>query len=111
MSLDETGKSMAALSVDDQPPNPKVSGGSDPEEGEIIGEAQTLEPPPPPNETHPLEHAWTLWFDSPSAKAKQTAWGSSMRPIYTFSTVEDFWRCVTTNLPFYYVAALFYYYL
>ncbi|KAJ0669207.1 putative translation Initiation factor eIF-4e, eukaryotic translation initiation factor 4E (eIF-4E) [Helianthus annuus] len=40
---------------------------------------------------HPLEHSWTFWFDNPSAKAKQASWGSSMRPIYTFSTVEEFW--------------------
>lgn len=41
---------------------------------------------------HPLEHSWTFWFDNPSAKSKQVAWGSSIRPIYTFSTVEEFWR-------------------
>ncbi|XP_020590739.1 eukaryotic translation initiation factor 4E-1-like [Phalaenopsis equestris] len=41
---------------------------------------------------HPLEHSWTFWFDDPSGKAKQGAWGSSIRPIYTFHTVEDFWR-------------------
>lgn len=41
---------------------------------------------------HPLEHSWTFWFDSPSAKSRQAAWGSSMRPIYTFSDVEVFWR-------------------
>ncbi|KAJ8546563.1 hypothetical protein K7X08_032637 [Anisodus acutangulus] len=40
---------------------------------------------------HPLEHSWTFWFDNPSGKSKQAAWGSSIRPIYTFSTVEDFW--------------------
>lgn len=43
---------------------------------------------------HPLEHSWTFWFDNPSAKSKQVAWGSSIRPIYTFSTVEEFWRYV-----------------
>ncbi|KAL7593887.1 hypothetical protein Lser_V15G32464 [Lactuca serriola] len=40
---------------------------------------------------HPLEHSWTFWFDNPSAKSKQVAWGSSIRPIFTFSTVEEFW--------------------
>ncbi|KAJ9565835.1 hypothetical protein OSB04_001801 [Centaurea solstitialis] len=40
---------------------------------------------------HPLEHSWTFWFDNPSAKSKQVAWGNSIRPIYTFSTVEEFW--------------------
>lgn len=41
--------------------------------------------------THPLEHSWTFWFDNPSAKSKQAAWGSSIRPVHTFATVEDFW--------------------
>ncbi|KAF9620871.1 hypothetical protein IFM89_015112 [Coptis chinensis] len=40
---------------------------------------------------HPLEHAWTFWFDNPSAKSRQATWGSSIRPIYTFSTAELFW--------------------
>ncbi|PKU71285.1 eukaryotic translation initiation factor 4E-1 [Dendrobium catenatum] len=53
---------------------------SDPKSGEPIA----IQP-------HPLEHSWTFWFDDPSAKAKQSAWGSSMRPIHTFHTVEDFW--------------------
>ncbi|KAI3800777.1 hypothetical protein L1987_28873 [Smallanthus sonchifolius] len=44
-----------------------------------------------PCKRHPLEHSWTFWFDNPSVKSKQVAWGSSIRPIYTFSTVEEFW--------------------
>ncbi|GAB2287605.1 translation initiation factor eIF4E [Dionaea muscipula] len=43
---------------------------------------------------HPLENSWTFWFDNPNAKSKQTAWGTSMRSIYTFSTVEEFWSLV-----------------
>ncbi|KAL6562029.1 Eukaryotic translation initiation factor 4E type 2 [Orobanche gracilis] len=66
---------------------------SDAEEGEIVGgdsedAAKAMEAAA---SRHPLEHSWTFWFDSPSAKSKQAAWGSSIRPIYTFSTVEDFW--------------------
>ncbi|URD96501.1 hypothetical protein MUK42_31217 [Musa troglodytarum] len=40
---------------------------------------------------HPLEHSWTFWFDNPSGKSKQVAWGSSIRPVHTFSTVEAYW--------------------
>lgn len=77
------------------------------EEGEIVGgdpddEAKAMAPPPP---RHPLEHSWTFWFDNPSAKSKQQAWGSSIRPIYTFSSVEDFWR----YFPFYHFVCLFSY--
>ncbi|KAK6124133.1 hypothetical protein DH2020_042106 [Rehmannia glutinosa] len=75
--------------------NNHISGGEDSEteEGEIVGgdsddPAKAMAPPPP---RHPLEHAWTFWFDNPSAKSKQAAWGSSIRPIYTFASVEDFW--------------------
>ncbi|KAL0300632.1 UNVERIFIED_CONTAM: Eukaryotic translation initiation factor 4E-1 [Sesamum radiatum] len=57
-----------------------------------VATAPSKEIAPPPPARHPLEHAWTFWFDNPSAKSKQAAWGSSIRPIYTFSTVEDFWR-------------------
>ncbi|KAL6546441.1 Eukaryotic translation initiation factor 4E type 2 [Orobanche minor] len=66
---------------------------SDAEEGEIVGgdsedAAKAMADAP---SRHPLEHSWTFWFDNPSAKSKQAAWGSSIRPIYTFPTVEDFW--------------------
>jgi translation initiation factor 4E len=40
---------------------------------------------------HPLENAWTFWFDNPQGKSRQVAWGSTIHPIHTFSTVEDFW--------------------
>ncbi|KAM0933911.1 putative translation Initiation factor eIF-4e, eukaryotic translation initiation factor 4E (eIF-4E) [Dioscorea sansibarensis] len=40
---------------------------------------------------HLLENRWTFWFDNPSGKSRQVAWGSTIRPIHTFSTVEDFW--------------------
>ncbi|KAI4304445.1 hypothetical protein MLD38_039954 [Melastoma candidum] len=43
------------------------------------------------NGHHSLENAWTFWFDSPSAKSMQSAWGDSIRPVYTFSTIEEFW--------------------
>lgn len=45
------------------------------------------------SDKHPLEHKWTLWFDNPSGKQKQDTWGSSLRSVYTFDTVEDFWWC------------------
>ncbi|XP_073311735.1 eukaryotic translation initiation factor 4E-2-like isoform X2 [Primulina huaijiensis] len=69
--------------------------GSEAEEGAIFSGdlddaevAKALAPPPP---RHSLEHAWTFWFDNPSAKQKQATWGSSIRPLYIFSSVEDFW--------------------
>ena len=49
---------------------------------------------------HALEHKWTLWFDNPSGKQKQDSWGSSLRSVYTFDTVEDFWWYVATHMVF-----------
>ncbi|KAI3719722.1 hypothetical protein L6452_20624 [Arctium lappa] len=67
------------------------------EEGEIVGgDVETLSSssssrPGTALTQHPLEHSWTFWVDTPAAKAKQVVWGDSIRPIYTFSTVEEFW--------------------
>lgn len=70
--------------------HPRSHDGEEPEEGEILtdDESQTGAVIV---ESHPLEHPWTFWFDNPSAKSKQAAWGSSIRPVYTFSTIEHFW--------------------
>ena len=74
------------------------------EEGEIAGgEDESKGSSATTAVTHPLEHSWTFWFDNPSAKSKQAAWGSSMRPIYTFSTVEEFWRFCFLSFAFFYL--------
>lgn len=61
------------------------------EEGEIVSVETQADRPAEAPKKHPLEHAWTFWFDNPNGKQKQVAWGSSIRAVYTFSTVEDFW--------------------
>ncbi|KAL3741586.1 hypothetical protein ACJRO7_017104 [Eucalyptus globulus] len=71
-------------------------------EPEIAREARSLSKRAPgegvtAGRPHPLGHSWTFWFDSPAAKSSQAAWGSSIRPIYTFATVEEFWS-VYNNL-------------
>lgn len=58
---------------------------------------EIIERPIDGSKKHPLERHWTFWFDNPSAKSKSAAWGSTLRSIYTFSTVEDFW-CLYNNL-------------
>lgn len=42
--------------------------------------------------SHFLENSWTFWFDNPSSKSNQVTWGSSLRSLYTFATIEEFWR-------------------
>uniref|UniRef100_A0A2P2M829 Eukaryotic translation initiation factor 4E-1 n=1 Tax=Rhizophora mucronata TaxID=61149 RepID=A0A2P2M829_RHIMU len=81
-------------------PRPQQGGENDDEddeleEGEIVGEEKPSGPVT--YQAHPLEHQWTFWYDNPSAKSKQSTWGSYMRSIYTFSTVEEFWS-VYNNL-------------
>jgi translation initiation factor 4E len=49
------------------------------------------------NQKHFTENSWTLWFDNPSGRQKATTWGASLRNVYTFSTVEDFW-CLYNNI-------------
>ena len=68
------------------------------EEGEVepadlsSSELEAAAPPALMQSTHPLGHSRTFWFDNPSAKSKQAAWGSSILPVHTFATVDDFWR-------------------
>lgn len=41
---------------------------------------------------HPLENKWVLWFDDPDLKKKRDQdWGASLKMVYSFDTVEDFW--------------------
>jgi translation initiation factor 4E len=40
---------------------------------------------------HPLQDAWTWWFDNPKKKTNLNNWSDNLKKIYTFSTVEDFW--------------------
>ncbi|XP_021769845.1 eukaryotic translation initiation factor 4E-1-like [Chenopodium quinoa] len=87
MAVEELEKSMATTEIEDQRKDD-----DDLEEGEIIDDNSNAEKPSKSiATTHPLENAWTFWFDNLTAKSKQAAWGSSIRPIYIFSTVEEFW--------------------
>lgn len=75
------------------------------EGGEVAGDNDTASTAIVRHPTHPLENSWTFWFDNPSGKSKQAAWGSSIRPIYTFSTIEEFWRF---NFFFYFIVSFLY---
>ena len=39
---------------------------------------------------HPLQSKWTMWYDQGCAKNQK--WGDHLKEIYTFDTVENFWR-------------------
>ena len=35
---------------------------------------------------------WLLWFDDPDLKRKRDQdWGASLKPVYGFDTVKDYW--------------------
>eukprot|EP00252_Welwitschia_mirabilis_P002384 TRINITY_DN12319_c0_g1_i1.p1 TRINITY_DN12319_c0_g1~~TRINITY_DN12319_c0_g1_i1.p1 ORF type:complete len:224 (+),score=33.05 TRINITY_DN12319_c0_g1_i1:151-822(+) len=88
----ETGELAHANKLQDD--NEELEEGEIPDSGgEIID--RSLESP----SSHPLEHSWTFWFDSQNGKSKQATWGSSMRKVFTFNTVEDFWRLYNNILP------------
>ncbi|KAJ3198870.1 hypothetical protein HDU67_003247, partial [Dinochytrium kinnereticum] len=40
---------------------------------------------------HPLQHKWTLWYDSQQKKATQSNWHDNLKNLITIETVEDFW--------------------
>ncbi len=48
---------------------------------------------------HPLQNAWTLWYDNPRKRTSQDTWGSHLRKIIDFDTVEMFWRAYNNILP------------
>jgi hypothetical protein len=74
----------------------RIEGGG-PEEGEIVSAETQADGPTEAPKRHPLKHAWTFWFDNPNGKQKQSTWGSCIRAVYTFSTVEDFWWYVSAT--------------
>ena len=53
-----------------------------------VQESESGRPNRPP---HKLERKWTFWFDNQSKPKQGAAWGTSMRKVYTFDTVEEFW--------------------
>ncbi|KAK8551442.1 hypothetical protein V6N12_040080 [Hibiscus sabdariffa] len=89
MGVEENLKTMSINEEENKNPNPNLK------EDEVGIEEEDTALPSTKNDMveqpHLLEHLWTFWFDNPSAKSRQAAWGSSMHAIYTFSTVEQFW--------------------
>lgn len=61
-----------------------------PMEQERQQEQQLAEPSVDLTHTHKLHTPWTLWYDNPKKKTKNT-YQKNLREVYTFSTVEDFW--------------------
>eukprot|EP01061_Rhynchopus_euleeides_P015839 TRINITY_DN2693_c0_g1_i1.p1 TRINITY_DN2693_c0_g1~~TRINITY_DN2693_c0_g1_i1.p1 ORF type:complete len:184 (+),score=42.87 TRINITY_DN2693_c0_g1_i1:126-677(+) len=41
--------------------------------------------------THPLEHQWTIWYDSKKTIVDDKNWEKNLQKVSDFDTVEDFW--------------------
>eukprot|EP00475_Leptophrys_vorax_P015125 TRINITY_DN2147_c0_g2_i1.p1 TRINITY_DN2147_c0_g2~~TRINITY_DN2147_c0_g2_i1.p1 ORF type:complete len:233 (-),score=68.24 TRINITY_DN2147_c0_g2_i1:1246-1944(-) len=67
--------------ADEKAPNAEDAG-QEPEEGDDREDAQ---------EDHPLERQWVLWYD-PATCRDWNQWFSSLHQVYSFDTIEDFWR-------------------
>jgi len=62
---------------------------------------------------HKLERKWTFWCDNQSKPKQGAAWGTSLRKVYTFDTVEEFWWYIfSLPSPFYFslIFILFFYF-
>ncbi|XP_057956848.1 eukaryotic translation initiation factor [Malania oleifera] len=46
---------------------------------------------PQSQQPHRLERKWSFWFDNQSKPKQGAAWGTSLRKVYSFDTVEEFW--------------------
>jgi translation initiation factor 4E len=66
---------------------PEAAAAAQKEEGEV----ERNDGAPEFDQKHMLENRWTLWFDNPQAKQSKQAYGNSVKQVYTFDTVEDFW--------------------
>lgn len=60
-------------------------------EGAVAAAAVATELADSSQQSHKLERKWTFWFDNQSRPKQGAAWGTSLRKVYTFDTVEEFW--------------------
>lgn len=58
---------------------------------EVVGEPVVTEASETAKQPHKLDRKWAFWFDNQSKPKQGTAWGFSLRKMYTFDTVEEFW--------------------
>jgi len=53
-----------------------------------------------PTFKHPLRNVWTLFYDSELSGGKRPQeWGSNIKKVLSFSSVEDFWRLYNNIAP------------
>jgi translation initiation factor 4E len=91
--MSEVPASEAAAGAEVQEPTAAQQpekGADEVEEGQIVS-------PSKPLPKHELEYEWALWFDNPGGRQNVSGYGQSLRMVYSFKTVEDFW-CLFNNI-------------
>jgi len=78
---------------------------------EVLNPSTTLNPssapqtklvPWDPSVKHPLKTPWTLYYEyhlTNNNRPPTQSWGDNIKPVYTFDTVEDFWRLYNNITP------------
>lgn len=61
--------------------------------------AVVVSPEAEKKQLHPLHWAWTMYYNPASKSNNSKSWTSNVRPIWTFSTVEDFWKLFNNLVP------------
>lgn len=41
--------------------------------------------------SHPLQNAWTFYFDNPLLNTNAQSWAENLKELVTVDTVESFW--------------------
>ena len=61
-------------------------------------QASLLKGPDPATGEHKLHSSWTLWYDYPTPKSSGN-WEDNLKKVFTFDSVENFWRMVHNLVP------------
>jgi len=94
-SLASTRETKRKPDVKDTDEDRSVTSGSK----STTGKGEVVLTPDPKNFDikHPLQTAWTMWYNSPQTQKDREAQDWQPKQIVTFDTVEDFW-CLFNNL-------------
>lgn len=77
----------------DEPPTPPRDA-EEPEDGEVAEATANANASAADAGPHPLEHKWTFWEQKKAEKKTMSKkeWGELQRKLFTFDTVEEFWK-------------------
>lgn len=80
--------------AEEKPAAEEATAQTDAAENETPTECTVFQNPSHYTIKHPLRHNWTLWYDIPVTKVAEKDWLDTLKQVYTFRYVEDFWGYV-----------------